>query len=272
MFADMDNFEASLPDKGEILRKLRRATDFLERHVIQIFRLDENNNPDLEGSGILARLDDRFYLVTAAHVLDACDTGVFLLQEGFEGEPLAGAFIVSGKKPGTTRLDDKVDIGFVRLTEKETNRLGVDNFLDLNHISGPPMKIGPTVFLVLGYPVRDQVRDCRSLTIETSLTMFMTTPAKEKAYNLASINSESHILLKYDRKVIATKKSIGSPPDFRGLSGGGVWPLSVLEEPSIENPPLLAGIIIERPKGFASSLLVTRGNVIRYFVKRFDES
>lgn len=266
----MYDFEKVLIDDVIFLRKLRRITDFLERHAVEIFRLDEYNCPDLEGSGILAKLDDRYYLVSAAHIFDACDKGVFLIYEGIKCEPLDGSAVVTGRKPGQTRLDDKADIGFIRLTEKETNSIGKDNFLDLDHISGPPMEINTTVFLVLGFPVRDQIRNNREHKIETPLTMFMTGNAKESAYVRSKTNSNTHILLRYNRRTIATKKSIGSPPDFRGFSGGGVWPISIFEEPTKDKPPIFAGIIIEQPMNYASSLLVTRSNLIRAFIKKFD--
>lgn len=268
----MSKLEDVLFDDGRLLRKIRLTTNFLERHVIPIFRLDENNNPDLFGSGVISRLDDRFYLITAAHVLDYCDKGVFLLIEGLHGKPLEGASIVTGKKHGTTRSDDKVDIGFIRLTEREINCIGADNFLDLDNISGPPMEINTTIFLVLGYPARDQIRNQLEHTIEAPLTMFMTSHAVESSYKLTNTNHNSHILLRYSRKTIATKNSIGSPPDYRGMSGGGVWPLSIFYEPLKEYPPLFAGIIIEQPRKYKSSLLVTRSNLIRAFIKRFDDN
>jgi len=268
----MDEYEDSLPDKGYLLRLLRRATEFLERHVIPVFRIDERENPDIVGTGILAMLNNKHYLITAAHVLDVCDTGVFLLQSGYEGKPLSNNAIVSSKKFGESRLDDQVDIGFVRLTEDEMLKLGKDNFLDLNHVSGPSMKIGETLFIALGYPIRDQVRDHKNHMIETPITMFTTGPAKAEAYKFIGVDEKSHIVLKYNRRHIKTRKSVGSPPDFRGMSGGGVWPISVLHEPEKENPPLFAGIVIERPDKYSSCLLVTRGIVIRYFVNKFDHT
>jgi len=41
--------------------------------------------------------------------------------------------------------------------------------------------------------------------------MFMTGYAKEVGYKRASINYNTHILLRFNRKTIATKKGIGSP-------------------------------------------------------------
>lgn len=227
----MHKFEEEVIGGSQLLKKLRLTTDFLERHVVPVLRLDDTDNPDFSGSGIIARLDDRFYLITTAHVLDNCDKGIFLLNKGFQESSLESIAIVTGKKPGTTRSEDRTDIGFIRLTESEANYFGVDNFLDLNHIYSPPMEIKSTIFLVLGYPARNQIVNKLERTVETSLTMFMTGHAEEVAYSMTSTNYNSHILLRYNRKTIATENSIGSPPDFHGMSGGGVWPLSVFYEP-----------------------------------------
>jgi hypothetical protein len=268
----IDEFAASLPDRGVLLGKLRRTAGILVRYVIPVFQLNDRDKPNSEGSGVLARLGDRFYLVTAAHVLDACTTGVFIPQGRHGIIPLTGNSIVTGRKPGTTRLEDQVDIGFIRLSDEETSRFGSECFLDLEHVTAPPMPNKTTMFVVLGFPARDQEDDFQNSTITTPLTNFMTGHADERAYCLAGVDQRANILLKYVPKNIVTKRSIGSPPDFHGISGGGVWPVSIFDEPDIDSPPVFAGIVVERPEKYASALLVTRSTVIKYFVRQFDDT
>ncbi len=73
------------------------------------------------------------------------------------------------------------------------------------------MEINSTLFIVLGCRAHDQIRNYKKHLIETHLTMFMTGYAKEVGYKRASINYNTHILLRFNRKTIATKKGIGSP-------------------------------------------------------------
>lgn len=268
----MTDFDDSLIDGGITFGRLRRAADLLQNHVIPVFTLDERELLDLEGSGLLARLGNRHYLITAAHVLDACSQDVYIPLGTDNIEPLTGPAIVTGRKPGFTRLDDKIDIGFVRLSHEEAASFEEDRFLNLEHVWGPSLPISTTLFAVLGYPVRNRISQPQTQTIATPLTSFYTGLANEKAYRLTKTDDSSQVLLRYNRRTIATRTGVGSPSDMHGISGGGVWPIDLRVEPNPQFPSLLAGIVIERPREHFASLLVTRGNVIRSFVSRFDDS
>lgn len=63
-----------------------------------------------------------------------------------------------------------------------------------------------------------------------------------------------------------------APPEMKGISGGGVWPVQIDATRPEDQTPLFAGIVIERPRRFRASLAVTRGTLIKYFVKRFDHA
>ena len=88
---------------------------------------------------------------------------------------------------------------------------------------------------------------------------------------MARVDNVHHLLARLHRRAIMTGRSVGAPPNFRGMSGGGVWPYLVTEEPGPSNPPLFAGIIIERPAGYRAALLVTRATIVQAFIERFDE-
>jgi hypothetical protein len=103
------------------------------------------------------------------------------------------------------------------------------------------------------------------------LTSLMTGVADETAYRRAGIDERSHLLLRLDRRVIATKSAVGAPPDMTGISGGGVWPVRIDAGRPEDQTPFFAGIVIERPRHFRASLAVTRGTLIKYFVNRFDD-
>jgi len=116
----------------ELHRRARLTADVLERHVTAVLTLHDDGNPEFVGSGLYMRLGDRFYLVTAAHVLDLCECGVYLPHLAHLGDPLSGAMVVTGKPPGQSRARDPFDIGFVRLSAAEASEIGYDKF------RGPP--------------------------------------------------------------------------------------------------------------------------------------
>lgn len=255
-----------------ILKKLRAAADRLERHVVPVFHAPDDSELQPAGSGVLARLGDRAYLISAAHVLDHCHTGVFVPHRNGSIEPLVNPTVVTGRPSGTTREDDRIDIGFVRLTADETEAVGLERTLDLDVVSGPPMPSVTTLFLVLGFPLRDHSMDPSAGTMTGELTSFMTGMADQMAYRRADIDERSQLLLRLDRRVIGTKNAVGAPPEMKGISGGGVWPVRIDVDRPEDQTPLFAGIVIERPKRFQVSLAVTRGTLIKYFVTRFDDT
>lgn len=254
-----------------ILRKLRVAADRMEKHVVPVFFARTESDLEAVGTGVLTRLGDRSYLVTAAHVLDHCETGVFVPTKAGAIEPLKNLTVVTGRSPGTTREDDRVDIGFVRLTPGEANAFGPERMLDLENTGGAPMTAATTMFIVLGYPLRDQRSDPEAGTMSGELTAFMTGLADDRAHELARVDRRGHFLLRLERREVATRKAVGAPPDMTGISGGGVWPVRLDCEDSGEQVPFFAGIVIERPKWFRSSLAVTRATVVKYFIRRFDD-
>lgn len=260
-----------LESETGVLKKLREAADRLERHVVPVFHASDESELQPAGTGVLARLRDRAYLISAAHVLDHCGTGVFVPNKFGHIEPLLSPTIVTGRPPGTTRNDDRVDIGFVRLTVAEAEAIGVERTVDLDVVSGPPMPADTTLFLALGFPLRDHRTDPSAGTMNGKLTSFMTGMADENAYKRAGVDERSHLLLRLDRRVITTGNAFGAPPDMRGISGGGVWPVRIDVADPTDQTPFFAGLVVERPKRFRASLAVTRGTVIRYFVHRFDD-
>lgn len=250
-----------------ILRRTRESIDRLETHVTPVFHLDDDDDSRLQpaGSGVFARLGDRAYLISAAHVLDHCEYGVFVPTRSGPIEPLDNRTTVTGRPQGTSREDDRFDIGFVRLTASEADDIGWERMVDLDVVGGEPMPIDTTLFVVLGYPLRDHHNAVG--VMGGALTSFTTGLADAVAHQRAGLDERSHVLLRFDRRAIATKKSHGAPPDMTGLSGGGVWPVRVDVEDAVARVPFFAGILIEKA---ARSLVVTRAPLIQYFVRRFD--
>src|SRR5262249_54365445 len=160
----------------------------------------------------------RYYLVTAAHVLDACEQGCVVRAAEAAGQELAGTRIVTGRPAGTTRDDDVFDIGFVRLSDLEADGIGADNFLDLSHtVDGPPAE-PVEAMIALGFAARDQ--SVEGGTVRTKLTMFMTGPESAHAYRLAKTDSRSHLLVRYQRnKMVFNGQHLGSSPSLKGMSG-----------------------------------------------------
>lgn len=263
--------ERFLQAQADVRRRVRLAADTLENHVVPIFTIRKRGQIDFEGSGILGRLEGRYYLVTAAHVIDACEQGVFLPH--FEGinTPLSNNAIVTRMPATGRREDDKLDIGVIRLTDDEVSQIGTGAFFDLTHtLDGPPEE--PVLMMLgLGFPARDQKIRRRQSMVETVITSFLTGCAEWRGYQVARVDPRLHILLRYRRdQILYNDRYNGSSPSLKGMSGGGVWPVSLRQDHDAANPPPLAAMIIEQPRKYGLSILATRAHVIRDFILRLD--
>ncbi len=268
----LSDIESSiLEEKTDILKIVRSEVDRLERHITPVFSYSEKGEIFPAGSGVFARLGDRFYLISVAHVFDHCTYGVHCPRSKGIIEPLKNNIIVSGKPVGGTRKDDRVDIGFVRLTKEETVDFGMERMLNLNEIGGLSLRIDTTLFVAIGYPLRDCTIDKPENSIQSAITSFTTGIADERAHHLAKMDKNSHFLLRLDHRCIVTNKSYGSQPRMNGMSGGGVWPVRIDVESVEKRVPFFGGLIIEKPKGFESAISVARGLLVKYFIERFDE-
>ena len=253
----------------EVYRRAQQTTNVVERHVTPVFTYRPDGRLDFEGSGLLARLDARHYLVTAAHVLDACEQGCVVRAAEATGQELSGTRIVTGRPAGTTRDDDVFDIGFMRLSDSEVAGIGADNFLDLTYtVDGPPAEPAEAM-IALGFAARDQSVD--GGMVRTKLTMFMTGPESAHGYRLARTDSRSHLLVRYQRNGMTFNgQHHGSAPSLKGMSGGGLWQVSLNGEVQLAQPPALAAMIIEQPQSYRAAILATRAPLIRSFIRRFD--
>lgn len=62
----------------------------------------------------------------------------------------------------------------------------------------------------------------------------------------------------------------GSGPSLKGMSGGGLWQVSLSGEIQSAQAPALAAMIIEQPQSYRTAILATRAPLIRSFIRRFD--
>jgi hypothetical protein len=257
--------------QGEVYRRAQQTTSTVERHVTPVFTCRSDGRMDFEGSGLFARLDARYYLITAAHVLDACELGCVVRAAEATGQALLGSHTVTGRPDGKTRDEDVFDIGFIRLSDAEVDGIGSGNFLDLTQtVDGPPAE-PVEAMIAVGFAAREQTVDQE--TVRTKLTMFMTGPESAHAYRVAKTDPRSHLLVRYRRKeMVYNGQYLGSAPSMKGMSGGGLWQVSLRGEMRIGEPPALAAMIIEQPQTYRTAILATRAPLIRSFVRKSETS
>lgn len=259
-------------DSREDVRKIvNNAVDAFEIHVGPLFRFDdETGGPDHEGTAIFARFQGGYFLISAGHALRACLTGLAVPDAQGHLLWIEGGLTVS--TPSGGHRTELLDIGIVELSDGEVSRIGEERFLELtlDGLDAAELWTAPVV-TVLGFPVRDTTSNRGEGTISGALTQFTTGFLPDAEYARAEVDLRYHILLRYRREAIKTSRSVGAPPSWVGISGGGAWlvPIAPMER---EEPPRLIGVVLGHPSGYRKALQVTRIEAVYHFLRLHDSA
>jgi hypothetical protein len=183
--------------------------------------------------------------VSAAHVLDATSAGgVHLLLNGREQHPLANpTWLTLTKHPGSRR-DDLVDTGYVRLTDAEIQAIGRESFLKVRQPVLVPEVHWAARHILFGFPSNRQSRDDVGMKVDLQLTYFSSPEIPVGKYATYGLNRVHHFGMRFEGSRIASKRGRGGQPNFRGMSGGGVWIIDPYTDYSETNYPAFAGLLL----------------------------
>jgi hypothetical protein len=220
------------------------------KHVIPIFIPDDKGNPRILGSGVLLAIQERHFLVSAAHVFDENEMNSTLYYP--QGESLA---ILQGQVHKTQcdcRENDKVDIGFMELDSNSVENMPEPlEFLSKDDLSLDDKPASGKLYVASGFPYTTNkgiaYKDRAALTLRPTMLCHTTTPADSKTcaeMEKHGFACDKNIFLKYDRKNTADKNHEKKmAPSPTGVSGGGLW-LSI-DMPNKKYKKKLVGIGIE---------------------------
>jgi hypothetical protein len=189
------------------------------------------------GSGTLLQVADRFFIVTAAHVLDHCTIHnlPFYLPPGTQG----GTFIhlnhvrayttpiPEGRDPTdpSMREDDPEDVGICELSPEIVNGLGsLRRFVrapEIDKRKGHPQAL----YMVIGYPrVFARSLDDDSQQIYTEPIRCVT--QRYEGTFPEDRNEDRHLFLEYPKEGLDHQDGMRPFPHPNGISGGGIWRLA----------------------------------------------
>jgi hypothetical protein len=204
----------------------------LNETVIPIFK-DDKNNMKPEGSGVLLQISDQFFILTAAHVLDAGE----LYIPDQEGLVMLNGHKDSSDAPNGKRELDRVDVGYVHLQPEIVKHIKAPHcflpvsLIDVNHISQEEQH-----YMFMGYPNNAVKRKFGTKAFKSKLTTFTDKLASQNTYNGVAANQADHIVINFDsKKAKDSDENQITPPKMTGMSGGGVW--CITKNDSIEGIP-----------------------------------
>ena len=199
----------------------------------------------LVGSGVLIRISDRTFVLTAAHVTDLEDENSRLLAPGRHDYwmPLTGYFSSMRLPPSGRREDDKLDVAYfcldpdcAREIHPSIKALSPDQ-MTLEREPGHRLQ-----YTFAGYPWRKSV--VRKQTVETSSWTLTGAETGKGDYERLGLRRAEHIAIRFNRRRVIhlRKREQAVAPLPHGISGGGiyVWSETALAKSAVCLP--LAGI------------------------------
>ncbi len=214
--------------------------------VCPIFR-ESDCGPLQIGSGVLLKVAEAHFLLTAAHVTDERQTHTLLVpaQGGFVN--LFGLFLESKLSSSGSRNDDKLDVAVVRLSDGLVSRLH-DRLLFLDHEDCDLADVTQSgdSYTIIGYPARKSGMDGNSVfTDEFSLSGEGVADGRIEQLGL---DVRRHVIVQFrkNRSVHYSTMLKSQPPHPEGMSGGGIFAWSKeLPRLSALAQPRLVGILTE---------------------------
>lgn len=230
-------------------RRADELAPLLRSHVLPLFRADDDDHPEFEATGILVRSEGKHYLVSAAHVFDVLPTGVFLLLESEQQEALKNSARITICPDGRSRNSDSLDIGSVWLTDEEADAAGQENFLDV----APRVRAAHSKWarrcLLIGYPAKDQWRDVDVAEYNLFQSYYNAPEVSDSKYEKAGLSTTNNVAIDFNHRLIQGPTGRGGKPNFKGMSGGGIWEFVVHSEyDHLSKPPLIGLLAGLAPK------------------------
>ena len=235
--------------EAERLVRLQRAVELwteivaprLLRVLCPLYR-EGIHRPDPVGTGVLIRVDELVFLVSAAHVIDDIGRGPRYFGAADQTIPLPAFTMTSPIPAHGTRDDDQVDIGYWVLDPKTAALLSSADTLCLADLDmhDPGDIARDADYFLNGYPESRQPRKMLSGEVEAHTIAFMTKEVSHAEYETARRDRREHLLVGYSKDDFYSGGAKRRGPDLQGVSGGAIWRLSGSSDAIYDKPVLAA--------------------------------
>jgi len=239
------------------------ASTLIQKFTYPLLRLDEKKLPVVFASCVFLRVEDKVYLVTAAHALRRNPTGLWTRGKKCLFEISGRATVSRGD------LIDHFDIGSVRIDDHVVQEQGIE-VIPWSNLSSVVEVSNPHSRAICGFPVsmNKQAKSLERSTNRLTCKCYTYFGFAEYQGDFSSFGKSStvHVGLDYLSGVDDRGRSLSSPPSPRGISGGGAWLVPDLHQ---SNLIFLEGIFIEcHPVGKPRYAFSTRLEHVLDFVSQ----
>ncbi|WP_254996844.1 trypsin-like peptidase domain-containing protein [Pseudomonas sp. S12(2018)] len=232
--------------------------NFLSRFSLPIYKDMTCGRPELIGTGFVIDFHDRYYFVSAAHVMDhhEYEQPLFYFTNTKNRQYIQGASRTSSQDIAN-RKNDHIDLTVVKLPigqgqpEDEIGKRAIPSSL----IAQDTSKIDDCRLILSGYPLTKQKPDDKNKLLNTSCYTWIGKSISNDVYRRLKFKKSKNLLVQFERKNIVGLDGLRGTmfPEPRGVSGSPVWQTVGYrneERILVIDGFLLAGVLIEHiPEG-----------------------
>lgn len=253
----------------ELLNELTQRVAISALEVTTIVSEPDPPSAKVLGCGVLLRVNDDIYLITAGHLLNLKDWHKLMIPAA-PPDPtmvwLRGTVYTTYDTQSNGNLIDFALLKFAK-SQRKYFKGPFCNPTDIlvNHDVDPK-----GYYVIAGYPVSGVKKKSGKAEYHSTPVKFLTYPIAENRYEKHGFNPEYFILLNYSRKLApfgTDKKQITK--ELTGISGSGLWYVPNWNDRKKGVPRFyLVGIMVENHKdrGFLAALRIDfASEVIRQF-------
>ena len=208
-----------------------------DKYTVAILTGKRGREPTFIGSGFCLRRNSRNYIVTAGHVADSVDDGLYLGRRTF------GSFESDGFR--SRRESEQFDIAVLPISEDKMSEVGIEAIDELQIDRHEVYTEG--LHCLIGYPASKN-KPGKAVQVgnkQINATCFgINTQRVDVDYSVYRKNKGDHIAIAYDT-VTTPSGRFSQPPSLKGVSGAPLW---VTRDILTSGHALLAGLLIEHFK------------------------
>jgi hypothetical protein len=211
-------------EKIKVTREIDKAIDntigdLVNKVTCQLFTKGGKYDYEPLGTGVFLNLGNQYLLLTAAHVAEHIEEGIYIFTHDGKFIPLFGHVEMScyDSLP-------KIDVAYVKIQDDLIPIIQKKfNFLGSGHIELAHDPVDAAQYLAFGCPSRN-LRS-KGNTVYTKAAYFQVKPAQEQVYNFYKFKNDLFYIFEMKGKGIDVRsgeksKKLGSQV---GISGGGLW-------------------------------------------------
>ena len=219
--------------------------------ILPIYGDSQRGTPVHIGTAIALDWNRQKLLLTAAHVIDNNEFSS-LYVGGADPIPLEMEFLTSSKS-GQDRSQDHYDFAIGRIPPQTLKALEGISFIPESDVCTTSSEPDGTTYTVAGYPNSKNKKTNATKRVLHAELLHYTDVARTNQTLAEKLNlsKTTHIFMNYDRRhsLDAQGRRVNSPR-LKGLSGGPVFNIGVLSDPSVlsgcRHPdPCVIGLLTE---------------------------